>query len=171
MIQDNGVYSTMRLNWLASLGVTFDIIKVAFANDKQKIDFHIHLTEWQADVGFSSKQEECALMGRLIPNQQRQHTSLVHCQDDNEFLQLRYQLKDRVLNVDFDRKIIYYTSETLSKWKGAVHVHSYILDYQQIEFATKAMSVPFHHILKVKVDCLVLAKPTRGTASSQPSQW
>jgi hypothetical protein len=163
MIQDDCIYTTMRLNWLAELGVTFDIITVAFANDKQKIDFHIHLTEWQENAGFSSKQEECALMGRLIPNQNRQHTSLVHCKDENEFLQLRYQLGDRVLNVDFDRKIIYFTTESLSKLKGAVHVHAYILDYQQIEFATKAMTVPFESILKVKVDCLVLAKPTLET--------
>ena len=163
MIQDDAIYSTMRLSWLASLGITFDIVKVAFANDKQKIDFRIHLTDWQSTVGLSSKQEECALMGRLIPNQHRQHTSLVHCKDENEFLQLRFQLKDRVLNVDFDRKIIYYTTETISKFKGAVHIHAYILDYQQIEFATKAMSVPFESILKVKVDCLVLAKPTKET--------
>ena len=99
-------------------------------------------------------------MGRLIPNQNAVHTSLVHCNDENEFLQLRYQLGDRVLNIDFDEKIITYATEVEKKLRGAYHIHAYILDYQQIEFATKAMSVPFSTILKVKVDCLVLQKPT-----------
>ena len=160
MIQENGVYTTMRLAWLASLGVTFDLIRVAFANDKQKIDFHIKPTEWQENVGFSTKAEECSLMGRLIPNQNAVHTSLVHCNDENEFLQLRYQLGSRVLNVDFEQKIIYYATEQEKKLRGAYHIHAYILDYQQIEFATKAMSVPFRSILKVKVDCIVLQTPT-----------
>ena len=162
MIQEGCIYTTMRLAWLASLGVTFDLQKVAFANDKQKIDFHIHLTEWQCDQEMSPKAEECALMGRLIPNQNSVHTSLVHCRDENEFLQLRYQLGDRVLNVDFEKKIIYFANEPdekEKKLKGAYHIHAYILDYQQIEFATKAMSVPFSSILKVKVDCLVLSNP------------
>ena len=201
MVQDNGVYTTMRLAWLASLGVTFDLIRVAFANDKQQIDFHIKLTEWQENTGLSCKAEECSLMGRLIPNQNAVHTSLVHCQDENEFLQLRYQLGDRVLNVDFEkkiiyyantkvmqcqdeqefkhmqlefgsqvynvdteRKIIYYTDKTL---RGAYHIHAYILDYQQIEFATKAMTVPFDTILKVKVDCLVLRTPTMESVARE----
>jgi hypothetical protein len=171
MIQDQGVYTTMRLAWLKSLGVTFDMIKVAFANDKQKIDFHIQLTEWQENVGMSCKQEECSLMGRLIPNQNSTHTSLVHCRDENEFLQLRHQLGSRVLNVDFDRKIIYYTVETEKKLKGAYHIHAYILDYQQIEFATKAMSVPFRNILKVKVDCLVLQKPTQESRAQELHEY
>jgi hypothetical protein len=159
MIQDNCVYTTMRLKWLRDLGVTFNIIRVAFANDKQKIDFRIKLTEWQHEIGLTEKQEECSLMGRLIPNLNRPMTKLVHCKDDNEFLHLRYQLGARVMNVDFERKIIYYTEETEKRFKGAIHVHAYILDYQQIEFATKAMKVPFDKILKVKVDCLVLKAP------------
>lgn len=167
MIQDNCVYTTMELAWYASLGVTFELTKVAFANDKQMIDFHIHLTEWQSNSGLSSKQEECSLMGRLIPNQDSKHTSLVHCRDENEFLQLRYQLGDRVLNVDFDKKIIYYTTQTEKKLRGAYHIHAYILAYQRIEFATKAMTVPFETILKVKVDCMVLEKPTLESVARQ----
>jgi hypothetical protein len=159
MIQDDCVYTTMRLRWLRDLGVTFTITRVAFANDKQKIDFHVKLTEWQHEIGLTEKQEECSLMGRLIPNLNRPMTKLVHCKDDNEFLQLRYQLGGRVMNVDFERKIIYYTEETEKRFKGAIHIHAYILDYQQIEFATKAMKVPFDKILKVKVDCLVLKAP------------
>ena len=102
MIQNEKIYTTMRLNWLSELGVTFDIIKIAWSNDKQKLDFHLQLTEWQQNAGLSAKQEECSLMGRLIPNQQKTFTSLVHCKDDNEFLQLRYQLGAKVLKVDFD---------------------------------------------------------------------
>ena len=100
-------------------------------------------------------------MGRLIPNQNSTFTSLVHCKDEDEFLQLRFQLGSRVLKVDFDQRIVYFTSEREKRLRGAYHVHAYILDYQQIEFAEKAMSVPFDSILKVKVDCLVLRKPSK----------
>lgn len=132
-IQDGGVYTTLRLNWALKKGVTFDLTKIAWANDKQKLDFRIELTEWQANVGLTSKQEECSLMGRLIPNQNSTYTSLVHCKSDDEFLQLRFQLGDRVSKVDFDNKIVYYTQEQEKKLKGAYHVHAFILDYQQIE--------------------------------------
>ncbi|MDR3712061.1 MAG: hypothetical protein P4L51_04540, partial [Puia sp.] len=101
MIQDGGVYTTMRLNWAASLGVTFDLTKVAWSNDKQKLDFHIKLTEWQHNATeLTSKKLECSLMGRLIPNQRSTHTSLVHCRNDDEFLQLRYQLGSKLTKVD-----------------------------------------------------------------------
>lgn len=159
-IQNGGVYTTMRLKWLHERGVTFKITKVAWSNDKQKLDFHIRLTEWQQNAGFQEKQEENALMGRLIPNQNTCPTSLVHCKDDLEFLQLRYQLGDRVLNVDFDKKIVTYTVDKQQQLKGAYHVHAYILDYQQITFASRACSVPFSQILKVKVDCIVLSNAT-----------
>jgi UDP-N-acetylglucosamine transferase subunit ALG13 len=158
-IQDNAVYTTMRLAWLKSLGVTFDIVKIAWANDKQKIDFHVSLTEWQQSCGKSAKQEECSLMGRLIPNQDNSFKSLVHCNDENEFLQLRYQLGAKVVDVDFENKIVTFSQDKEKQLKGIAHVHAYILDYQQIEFVTKALSVPFEDILKVKVDCIVLRKP------------
>ena len=167
-IQDQGVYTTMRLAWLKSLGVTFELTKIAWSNDKQKLDFTIELTDWQCNVGQSRKELECQLMGRLIPNLNNTFTSLVHCKDENEFLQLRYQLGARVLTVDHENKITYYTNPPVDindpsyqpNLKGAYHVHAYILDYQQIEFASKAMSVSFDDILKVKVDCMVLRKPS-----------
>lgn len=54
----------MRLAWLASLGVTFRMTKVAWSNDRQKIDFRIKLTDWQQNADLSETQEENALMGR-----------------------------------------------------------------------------------------------------------
>ena len=156
-IQDEGIYSTMRLAWLKEKGATFDIIKIAWSNDKQKLDFHITLTEHQScNLNLSKKQEECSLMGRLIPNQSSTFTSMVHCQDANEFLQLQYQLGSKVLKVDHENKIIYFYKDQEKILRGAYHVHAYILDYQQMEFAEKALSVPFENILKVKVDCIVL---------------
>lgn len=67
-------------------------------------------------------------------------------------MQLRYQLGAKVLKVDFEKNIIYYQENRVKQLRGAYHVHAYILDYQQIEFASKAMSVDFDEILKVKVD-------------------
>ena len=170
-IQDRGVYTTMRLKWLSTLGVDFDITKAAWSNDKQKLDFTIQLTDYQSDIGLSRKQLECSLMGRLIPNQSTEFVSVVHCKDDDEFLHLRYQLGSRVLKVEFDQKLIYYITDREPILKGAYHVHAYILDYQQIEFATKAMSVPFSTILKVKVDCLVLKKPSMYDLAEKLSHY
>ena len=160
-VQSNAVYTTMYLSFVKSLGVTFDIKAVAFCHNKQKIDFSIRLTEWQSSALHvnAQKQFENALMGRLIPNQVKGFERIVHCQDPNEFLMLRYQLKNVITNVDTERQIIKYIEpQDPDMLRGAYHIHAYILDYQRIELIEQAMKVPFSDILKVKVDCLILKK-------------
>ena len=189
--QTGAVYTTMELKFFDSLGVKFDIVVVAFSNKKQNIDFRVDTTEWtrrewnpktneELGVGASdftkwksrvAKEIENNIMGCLIPNQSNGVISAIHCKDPNEFLQLRHELRDHIITTDFDNQIIKYEILSVKPYeslnRGAPHIHSYILAYQQLAFVKQALKIPFKDILKIKVDAIVFAPCRAGTLSER----
>jgi hypothetical protein len=158
-LQNDAVYTSPELKFFSELGITFDIKSVAFSHSKQDIDFSIVPTEWQEDSPiFDQKRIENSIMGSLIM-QSKDYVSAVACKDKLEFQQLRYDLKDKIVDIDFDKNIIKYVTETKKLIKGAFHIHAYILAYQQIQFLKKVLTIPFKNIMKIKVDAVISRIP------------
>lgn len=154
-LQDNNVYTNLILYYLhTEHNVNFDITHTAYDNDVHDITGEkLGLREYSS----INKQDNVALIGRLIPGGgTNTSVSALHTTSDDEFYHLIYQLRDSLTDIDYDNKVIYYNRQdkATSKYKGMYHIHSYILDYQQIAFLDVALRVPFDNIIKVKTDAI-----------------
>jgi len=183
-IQNNCVYAAPWLVFCMSLGITFDITAFAFSHDNQDLDFtyvpsddevlqlaqqeeNWHISDNIKEILKSkikkilTKKYSLGTIGSLIYNRDNKFIRAAHDASVDGFLQLRYQLRNCIESVNFEKQIIYYFADSTDnqEYKGSPHVHSYVLCYQKIVFYQALMSVPWNQVLKIKVDSITLQTP------------
>lgn len=150
-LQNNGVYTHLILQFLKSKGCTFDIVASAWNAKKQDINFTpTEINGFKLPKKYNKEYQK--LIGKLI--MKKPFTQTIETLCDAEAQHLLFTLSENLTNYRLyeGSHLVQYEIENTKP--SAYYIHSYLLDYQQIEFLKITMNIPFHQIIALNVDSI-----------------
>jgi len=150
-LQNGGVYTHLILQFLKSKGCTFDIVATGWNAKNQDIDFNpSEINGFKLPKKYSKQYQK--LIGKLI--MKKPFTETIETLCDAEAQHLLFTLSENLTDYRQYEGSHLVQFEIENTKPCAYYIHSYLLDYQQIEFLKITMNIPFHQIIAVNVDSI-----------------
>jgi hypothetical protein len=163
-LQNGGVYTHLILYYLKSKGCTFDIVATAWNAKNQDIDFNpTEINGFKLTKKYSKQYQK--LIGKLI--MKKPFTQTIETLCDAEAQHLLFTLSDNLTDYRQYEGSHLVQFEIENTKPCAYYIHSYLLDYQQIEFLKVAMTIPFYQIVAVNVDSIFTSAKIETPDSSK----